>query len=76
MVSECGKCAEAAFLFILSIITVAVEAVERWARDRRVWSGGGQARACPRAVHTFRRTAVGPQDASTAPPLGGAAIRS
>ena len=28
-------------------------------------------RTCPRLVHTFRRTALGPQDASTSSPLGG-----
>ena len=43
-----------------------------WSRERRVWARGGQVpRTCPRLVHTFRRTALGPQDASTSSPLGG-----
>ena len=50
MVAECGKDAACGIFLIVSRILIAVEAVERWARDRRVWSGGGQAPACPRAL--------------------------
>ena len=42
-----------------------------WARERRVWTRGGQVRStCPCLVHTVRRTALGPQDASTSSALG------
>ena len=35
-----------------------------WARERRVWASGGGAPASPGLVHTLRRTALGPKDAS------------
>ena len=44
-----------------------------WARERRVWASGGEASASPWLVHTVRRTALGPKDASTPSPLGVAA---
>ena len=52
-----------------------VEAVRMWSRERRVWARGGQVpRTCPPLVHTSRRTALGPQDASTSSPLGGLGV--
>ena len=41
-----------------------------WARERRVWASGGEAPASPGLVHTVRRTALGPKDASTSSSLG------
>ena len=41
-----------------------------WARERRVWASGGGAPASPGLVHTLRRTALGPKDASTSSSLG------
>ena len=38
---KAGKDLAAAILFTLSIILADDEAVERWVRDRRVWSGDG-----------------------------------
>ena len=39
-----------------------------------MWARGGQVRSpCPCLVHTLRRTAPGPQDASTSSPLGAGA---
>ena len=49
--------------------------VARAASVGKGWARGGQVpRTCPRLVHTFRRTALGPQDASTSSPLGGLRI--
>ena len=46
-----------------------------WARERRVWGRGGQVRrTCPGLLHTVRRTALGPKDASTSSPLGAAMV--
>ena len=46
-----------------------------WSRERRVWGRGGQVpRTCPPLVHTVRRTALGPQDASISSPLGVAVV--
>ena len=45
-----------------------------WARGRRVWASGGEAPASPGLLHTVRRTAPGPQDASTSSPLGAAMV--
>ena len=44
------------------------------ARAASVGKGGQVPRTCPRLVHTFRRTALGPQDASTSSPLGGLGV--
>ena len=46
-----------------------------WARERRVWTRGGQVRStCPGLVHTLHRTALAAQDASTSSPLGVARV--
>ena len=42
MADECGKGLAAMLVFILSLIFVAVEAVEMWARDRQCGQAVGK----------------------------------